>query len=692
LTLIAVFWTGLVGLAHFFPGAPFLSTVWSGERSFADVLRREGRKTVTHENFAFVGIDQESLLLDALDPSEIENDPALKLMSQRTYPLPRGVWVELMDKLFAAGARLMMFDFVFSSQTDADPSFRAALEKYRDRVVIACNFDDQRNYQLVVPSASLIPPPQQQDDRVGFINYWTDLDGVVRRARFHASDRQLAGQPEISGEEMFTSFVARAATKLGQADAVPADIAAHAIRFGSEDAYGPLPLYEIFLPSTWHANYDDGKFFKDKIVIVGTSAEIQHDVVATPVNTRLWGAALHLHALAATLDHEFLSETPINIDFVLVLLGGLTAWMVVAFLRRPFLAFAMLLGIAAAYFGLARILYDRVGLLLMVVPPVSAFLTSGLTGLGFEYLLERLEKLRTRRTLERYVSKNIVREILDNPGGFYSSMLGSRKPVTVLFSDLVGFTSLSERADPAALVAQLNRYLSTMVPMVFDNGGTLDKFIGDAIMAVWGNVSSRGAAEDAKAAVRAAVGMRRVMVKLNEEWRAEGINPLAFGVGINHGEAIVGNIGSYEPHERLDPTVIGDAVNLASRLEALTRQYHVDILIGASAAELVRDEFYLRPVALAQPKGTTRPLELFTVIGSRKDDVDPEFLKWLDVYEDGLGKFRRRDFKGAKILFSRFLEFYPDDSLAKMYLERSLEYERTPPDESWTAVEVFTKK
>src|SRR5438552_14231722 len=105
LVAIAVFWTGLVALAHFFPAAPFLSTVWSGERSFADVLRREGRKTVTHKDFAFVGIDQESLLLDALDPAEIENDPALKLMAQRTYPLPRGVWVELMDKLFGAGAR-----------------------------------------------------------------------------------------------------------------------------------------------------------------------------------------------------------------------------------------------------------------------------------------------------------------------------------------------------------------------------------------------------------------------------------------------------------------------------------------------------------------------------------------------------------------------------------------------------------
>ena len=692
LSLIALFWTGLVSLAHFFPSAPFLSTIWGGERSFADVLRRDGRKTVTHKDFVFVGIDQESLLLDALDPSEIEKDPALKLMATRTYPLPRGVWVELMDKLFGAGARLMMFDLVFSSATDVDPAFRAALDKYHDRVVIAANFVDQPNYQLVVPSNTLIPEPQEQDDRVGFINYWTDPDGVIRRTRFHASERQLAGLPEYPGERIFTSMIARAATKLGRADAVPSDVKAHAIRFGLEDAYQPLPLYEIFLPVTWHANYGDGKIFKDKIIIVGSSAEIQHDVVATPIDTRLWGPALHLHALAATLDHEFLTETPIGVDFVLVVIGGLAAWTIIVFLRRPFLAFATVVLVAAAYLGLARIVYDRFGLLVMVVPPVSAFLTSGLSGLGFEYALERLEKLRTRRTLERYVSKNLVKEILDNPDSYYSSMLGSRKPVTVLFSDLVGFTSLSERADPAALVSQLNRYLSAMVPNVFDNGGTLDKFIGDAIMAVWGNVSSHGAAEDAKAAVRAALGMRHVMAKLNEEWRGEGIDPLAFGVGINQGDAVVGNIGSYEPHERLDPTVIGDAVNLASRVEALTRQYHVDILIGATAAELVRDEFHLRSVDLVQVKGKTEPVHVFTLIGARKDDIDPEFLKWLQLYEQGIVKFRGRHFTEAKILFSQFLEFYPDDFLAKMYLERALRYEKAPPDESWNAVEVFTKK
>jgi adenylate cyclase len=632
------------------------------------------------------------LQLDAVDPNEIAQDHALQLMAGHPFPWSREVWVELMDKLFGSGARLMIFDIVFSPATEADSTFRAALDKYRDRVVIGCNFDDQHGNELIVPNVSLIPEPQEQDDRVGFVNYWRDLDGVVRRAEFHVSDRQLAGQAEVAGAEIFTSLVGRALPKLGCASDVPNDIHSYPIRFSANGAYPPLPLYEIFLPASWHSNYGDGKFFKDKIVIVGPAAGIQHDFVDTPIDSNLPGAVLHLHVLAATLDHEFLRETPIRADFILVLIGGLAAFTLVAFVRRPLLCFLMLLALAGAYLGAARILYDQMGLLVMVVPTESAFLISGLCGLGFEYALERLEKLRTRRTLERYVSKNIVKEILDNPGGFYSSMLGSRKPVTVLFSDLVGFTSMTEHSEPVELVTQLNEYLSAMVPHVFDNGGTLDKFIGDAIMAVWGNVSSHGIVPDAKAAIRTALGMRASLAKLNKTWLARGKKGLGFGVGINHGEAVVGNIGSYEPHERLDPTVIGDAVNLASRLEGLTRTYAVDVLVGRSAVDLAQDEFHFRSVARVQVKGKTEPSEVFTLIGAHADNIDAEFLKWLQVYEEGILKFRKRDFKDAKILFSHFLEFYPDDSLGRMYLASTLEYELTPPEEAWNAVEVFKKK
>src|SRR5207248_10066435 len=154
---------------------------------------------------------------------------------------------------------------------------------------------------------------------------------------------------------------------------------------------------------------------------------------------------------------------------------------------------------------------------------------------------------------------------------------------------------------------------------------------------------------------------------------------------------VVAEIGPYGPHEGLGTAVIGDAVDLASRLEALARVYAVDIRVGRSAAELVRDEFHFRSVARVQVKGKTEPVEVFTLIGARKDDVDPEYLKWLQAYEEAIVKFRKRDFKDAKILLSHFLEFYPDDALGKMYLASTLEFEQSPPDEAWNAVEVFKK-
>ncbi|HXY61074.1 MAG TPA: adenylate/guanylate cyclase domain-containing protein [Chthoniobacterales bacterium] len=694
LSLIAFFWTSLVVLAHFFPFFPVLSSIWSGESSFEDMLRREGRKTVTRPDFLFIGMDQQSIQLNAVSPEEIAQERGLQLMTEHPYPPPwsRELWVQFMDKLFGAGARLVIFDIVFSAPTDADPQFRAALDKYHDRVVIGCNYDVQHANELVLPSASLISPPQEKDDRVGFVNFWGDPDAIMRGARFHTAHGESPGETVYPGEEYTSSLVARAMEKLGHADAVPSDTRLYPIRFCADNAYQPLPLYQLFVPKLWQSNFHNGAAFKDKIIILGPSATILHDIVDTPIDPSLPGAVLHLHTLAAALDHEFLREMPLKWDFVLVVIAGVAAWAFVAFSRHPLVCFFALIGVAAAYLATVWTVYNRSGLFLMIVPAMTVFLPSGLCGLGFEYILERIEKTRTRRTLERYVSRNLVKEILENPGGYYSSMLGSRKPVTVLFSDLVGFTTLVEKSDPSVLVPRLNEYLSAMVPMVFDNGGTLDKFIGDAIMAVWGNVSSRGEAEDAKSAVRAALGMRKAMPKLNEAWQAKGLDPLAFGVGINHGDAVVGNIGSYEPNERLDPTVIGDAVNLASRLEGLTRTYAVDILIGRSATELAKDEFHFRSVARVQVKGKTEPTEVFTLIGARSDEIDPELLKWLQTYEEAIANFRKRDFKDAKTLLSHFLEFYPDDALGKMYLASALEFEQSPPDEAWNAVEVFKKK
>ncbi|MDP9004772.1 MAG: adenylate/guanylate cyclase domain-containing protein [Verrucomicrobiota bacterium] len=689
---ICAFCAGAIIAVHFFPDFPFVSAIWRQEQNYENFLQKEGRKTATHPEFVFLGLDQSTLELPPLTTQEVADNRALQLMKDR--PFERGwsreVWALTLDRLFGAGARLVMFDLVFNLPGASDPGLSDTLARYRDRVVLAANIDAGEANQIILPAETIVPPPPLADDRVGFVNFWSDsVDGLVRGIYFTRSERELAGQKSFPGEEVFESLTARALEKLGHGADVLRDHQLHPLRFSAVDAYKPRPFYEIFDPKFWHANYEDGAFFKDKIVIIGASAQILQDFKATPMDPATPGPVLHLQAIAAAMDHEFLRNTSETTDLVLVGSAGILAWALIALVRRPLVSFFSVLAVSVAYLALARIVYDRSGLLVVVVPVLIAFLSGGFLSLGFEYVLERLEKLRTRRTLERYVSKNLVKEILDNPDSFYSSLRGVRLPATILFSDIVGFTAMTESADPEAVVRQLNEYLSRMTAAVFEHAGTLDKFIGDAVMAVWGNVSSRGVAEDAKSCARAALAMRRELQTLNEKWKTEGIAPFAIGIGINQGDVLGGNIGS---QEKADPTVIGDAVNLASRLEALTRVYQVDILVGTSAGELIRDEFHLRSVALVQVKGKNKPVEIFALVDAKKEAVDPQFLERLEVYEEGLRKFRAREFAQARALFSQFLESHPNDPLSRLYLERALEYEEQPPDSAWNAVEVFKKK
>ncbi|HKP05332.1 MAG TPA: adenylate/guanylate cyclase domain-containing protein [Chthoniobacterales bacterium] len=701
LALICALCTGIIiGLALLRQVA-FANSIWANETAFRDALERKGLRTKVHDEFVFLGIDEASKQLDQVSEEEVAGSPALQKMREE-FPWSRAVYAELIDKLCDAGARLIIFDLTFDPGRAGDEEFRAALDRHRDRVVIGADIEASASSQtdkmgiIFVPPNKALIPDGFTDDRVGFVSIWPDADSRIRRINYAMTDSQIIAKMNgiepgraRSGETIYESLDARSLRKLGFRNRIPPPGLSAMIRFGPNDAYQPRSLFEIFVPAYWERNYGNGSFFQNKVVLIGAASAIAHDVHPTPISDVTSGPITHFHSIAAALDGEFLNETGPWTNLALLLGAGFCAWVVVAFVRQTLVALLLLIGLSAGYLAAVVGLYNTQNVFLLTLPVLGSFSLSGLFSLGYDFTLERLEKLRTRRTLERYVSKNLVKEILDNPDSFYSSLRGVRVPATILFSDIVGFTSMTESADPEKLVKQLNEYLSRMTSAVFQHNGTLDKFIGDAVMAVWGNVGSRGVAEDAKACARAAVAMRRELAALNRRWEGEGTAPFHIGIGINHGDVLVGNIGS---QEKADPTVIGDAVNLASRLEALTRTYAVDILVGARASELIRDEFHLRSVALVQVKGKTKPVELFTLIGAKGGDGDAEFIQRLETYEAGFRKFRARDFSGAKILFSQFLEFYPDDALAKMYLERSLEYEAQPPDEAWNAVEVFKKK
>ena len=236
---------------------------------------------------------------------------------------------------------------------------------------------------------------------------------------------------------------------------------------------------------------------------------------------------------------------------------------------------------------------------------------------------------------------------------------------------------------------QLNEYFAEMTQHVFKLEGTLDKFIGDCVMAVWGNLLSQGTEKDAQNAVLTALAMKRSLVKLNEDWKKRGMPELAFGIGINHGQAIVGNLGS---NEKMELTVIGDAVNTASRLEGLTKRFHQYLLLGESMGPLVREQFLLQTVGLLQPKGKTVPAEVYTVLGERGPKVDGALEKWLADYESAVKLFRKRDFETAKKRFERCLRDRPGDYLCGMYLQECDGLMHNPPDEKWNGVFVMTEK
>jgi adenylate cyclase len=211
----------------------------------------------------------------------------------------------------------------------------------------------------------------------------------------------------------------------------------------------------------------------------------------------------------------------------------------------------------------------------------------------------------------------VVRELLDQPKLYAQSLGGVLKPATILFSDIRGYSIVAARSDPQALVAQLNEYLTAMVECVFRFGGTLDKFIGDAVMAVWGNTRSDGVRNDAANAVRAALAMRQELIRLNESWASRGLPPLRIGVALNHGEVVVGNIGS---PQRMEFTVIGEAVNVSWKLQELTKDLGTELIVGENVMALVIEEFELRPLGKVAIKGVPQPLEIFEVLGA----IEPE--------------------------------------------------------------------
>ena len=569
------------------------------EMAFQDAMMRAGRPAVADPSLVFLARDTASasletatdldLLLD-LPRADPESRRALELMAHE-WPWSREIHALVLDRLVRAGARAVICDFTFPKPTANDDLFRASLDAHRDRVVVAGNISDIGALTFNGPAPSLIPESTPRDSRIGFDNFWPDpgdADGVIRRARFRWAMEHGAWR----SDEDF-SLAARALDRAGLAGLIPAGSELHRLRFaGPAGTFAPRSIFEIFAPEYWRRNYESGAFFRGKIVVIGAHGNWQQDEHLTPMGL-MPGPELHLNAINSLLHPDFVRDLPPIANAAVVLALALVPALIRRWLRRPYARFLALLLGSAAWLGAVFWLYNGAGIFLPSFAPLVAFNLNGISGLFLDIVLERREKTQLRRTLERYVSRNVVKDLLDAPDEFTRAACGEMRPVTVLFSDIRNFTRIAASLDSKALVAQLNEYFSVMVECVFAHGGTLDKFIGDAVMAVWGNAHSAGPAGDARNAVACALAMRRELARLNALWSASSQPRLKIGIGLNAGEVVVGNIGSAS---RMEFTVIGDAVNMAWRLQEYSKLAGTDVVLGDSVVALLGSEFPTEPL------------------------------------------------------------------------------------------------
>ena len=338
----------------------------------------------------------------------------------------------------------------------------------------------------------------------------------------------------------------------------------------------------------------------------------------------------------------------------------------------------------AGVWGVSQYLFSAKFLWIDLAPLEAAILINYIAGLGFQRWVALYNRNKIKGAFEQYVSTSIVEEMLKHPEKLHLG--GVRKFLTVLFSDIRGFTSISEGMESQELVVFLNGYLTEMTEIVLKYHGTLDKYMGDAIMAIYGAPVEQP--DHARRACASALEMMSRLRELQATWRAQGKPVINIGIGINSGLMTVGNMGS---EKRFDYTVMGDNVNLGSRLEGTNKEYGTNIIISEFTQAQTQGEFVTRELDFVRVKGKREPVRIYELIG-QPGDVDADALAAIQQFEAGLVSYRHRQWQSAIEAFSDVLRLRPTDAPSRLYLERCQAYQQTPPPDDWDGVYTMTHK
>jgi len=646
------------------------------------------------------------------------------------FPFPRSYYAHLIENLERSGARVIAFDITFQTPTEADDTLRQVLRKYDNIVLAVKTTEGQTSSKAYVRSIdrSYDNVFYDVDKHVGVVNIIKDRDDVARRYF-----------PMITvGDYLTPTFAFACLNKYFNLDPnYTADITPDWLLIGTKQGYyRVIPKYDArsMLLNYYGPNktiqyisfsqvIDDASFktrdeldigedlnlfdestaelFRGKVVLIGSVMPEERDQHSVPIKNAdgtsfMNGVEIHATAIENVLDQDYITVADRSTEIALVVLVSIIAFIGLLRIKQIKVRYAALTEVAAVIivlllifgvFELSVISFTNSNTLFNVVNPSLAIVFAYFGTAVYQYLAERQQKAVIKNVFSHYISSAVVNDLVSNPEK--AKLGGDRRELTVFFSDIAGFTSISERFlnHPEGLVDLLNEYLDEMTSIVLKYGGTLDKYEGDAIMAFWGAPIAQK--DHALRTCTAALEMQKRLAALRPKWKKDGKPELTVRCGLNTGIMIVGNMGG---KDRFDYTVIGDSVNLASRLEGANKQYGSKIMISDMTFQHVQGKVIVRELDLIQVKGKNEPVKVWELLGLSDHQLTPQEKESLDIYHQGLELYRKRNWEEAIGYMNQAIQLDPTCHVAEIYAQRAGLYQLNPPPDDWNGVFVMTTK
>jgi adenylate cyclase len=588
------------------------------------------------------------------------------------WPWPRLFWGVMVSYLNKCGAKAVAFDLVFTEPSvynagdNDDLNFARAVDKSKVPVILGSRFlPGGKAERFAVP----VKAPQLAAVNVG--------DDVVYRWY----------EPLANGAQ---SLASRTAADVGAAPFTQRFLLHY---YGPhENSQGRRTFHYVSASNVLAASVGQKntgitpEMFRGKIVLVGVITVGTYDLKSSPLSAEYPGVEVQATAIANMLEGRRVREVAVSWSIAAAFLAALAAALGVAFPRRVGLKLALAAVVLAALIGAAASLFVAHQIRwLPLGAPLLGFVLATVGAFAWSYLAEGRQRRLVLKALSQYVSPQVAAEIDRDPGAL--KLGGERREMSVMFTDIQGFTDLSERLDEHTLTTLLNYYLDEMSSRVFANNGTLDKYIGDAIMSFWNAPLHQP--DHAVLACRAALAMERREREIQPRLNELGANGLLTRIGINTGPMVFGNMGS---SQKFNYSVLGDAVNLASRLEGANKFYGSRILIAQPTADQVKGQFFLRQLDLLRVKGKLKPMPVHELLAELNGTPDADLMFRKTEYEAAFAHYRQQQWPEATERLARLRERFGDDAPAAALMERVAYLIEHPPGPDWDGVYVAKGK